>query len=180
MLLSYQECITRFRSDYQIKKCIESGLLYKVEKGIYSTEKDVSELSLIMMKYPRAVLTLYSALYIHDLTDVIPQQYYLATHKDDTKIADKRVRQSFDLSEYLYIGMIEMEYQGSLIRVYSKERMLVELIRHKRKIPYDLYKEVISNYRKIIETLDISLIQEYAFQLPKSRMIMEVIQAEVF
>lgn len=180
MLLSYEECIKKYQSDYQIKKHIASKQLYKIEKGIYSTEEYVPELSIITMKYPKAVLTMDTALYILGLTDVIPKQYFLSTDKDSAKIKDKRVKQCFEQVDYLYVGMTEVEYQGCKVRIYSKERLLIEVIRNKRKLPYDYYKEIIRNYREEIYKLDIETIEEYAMTFPKSKMINEVLQAEVF
>jgi hypothetical protein len=45
---------------------------------------------------------------------------------------------------------------------------------------YDLYKEIIGNYRKIIEDLQIWRIQEYADVFPKSKMIWKALREEVF
>jgi len=72
-----------------------------------------------------------------------------------------------------------MEYNNTSIKIYNKERMLVELIRNKNMLPFDYYKEIIINYRRIIEKLDIQLIQEYVYALPKTSMIMEVLEMEV-
>ena len=66
------------------------------------------------------------------------------------------------------------------INIYSKERLLIELIRYKNKLPYDYYKEIIDSYRRIIHELDIELIEELAITLPKTQIVMKVIQAEVF
>lgn len=180
MLLSYEECIEKYKSDYQIKKQLNAGKLFKIEKGIYSTEQYVSELSVIAMKYPKAVLTMNTALYMHGLTDVIPKQYFLSTDKDASKIADKRVKQCFEQADYMYVGSIVEEHQGIKVKIYSKERLLIEVIRNKSKLPYDYYKEIIGNYRKLVHELDIEAIQEYAETFPKSKMITEVLQAEVF
>lgn len=180
MLLTYEQCLNRYQSDYQIKKQLDAGLLFKIEKGIYSTEEYVPELAVITMKYPKAVLTLDSAFYLQGLTDVIPQQYFLSTNKDAAKITDKRVKQCFEQVDYLYVGVEETSYQGSPVKVYSKERLLIEVIRNKRKLPYDYYKEIIGNYRKMIHKLDIETIQEYAESFPKNKMITEALEAEVF
>lgn len=180
MLLSYEECIKKYQSDYQIKKQIADEKLYKIEKGVYSTEKYVSELEIITMKYPKAVLTMNTALYMQGLTEVIPDRYYMSTDKDDSKITDKRVKQCFEQPDYVYVGMEDKEYQGSKVKIYSKERLLIEVIRNKNKLPYDYYKEIIGNYRKLIYELDIEAIQEYASSFPKSKMITQVLQSEVF
>ena len=46
------------------------------------------------------------------------------------------------------------------INIYDKERMLIDLARNKNKIGYDLYKEIISNYRKLANSLDCDLVIE--------------------
>ena len=55
MLLTYQECLDRYGSDYQLKKEIRNGNLFRKEKGIYSTARNTSEIDIIMRKYPKAV-----------------------------------------------------------------------------------------------------------------------------
>ena len=50
---------------------------------------------------------------------------------------------------------------------------------YKSKLPFDLYKEVLLNYRKIIPQLDIQKIQDIALQSPKQAMVMETLQMEV-
>ena len=179
MLYTYEKCIEIYKTDYQIRKQVELGNLYKIEKGIYSDDKYESDIAVMRMKYPDAVFTLNSAFYFHGLTDTIPQLYYLETDKDASKIKNKNVKQIFDNYGSMELGVIEMEYDGIPIKVFSKERLLIELIRNKNKLPFDYYKEIIGNYRKLVHKLDIQAIQDYAVVLPKSNMVMEVIQMEV-
>ena len=180
MLYSYSECIEKFGGKYHITKQVSEGTLYKVEKGIYSDEKYVPALQVISKKYPGAVFTLNSAFYYHNLTDVIPEFFYLMTGRGASRIVDKRVVQIFENSNHLMMGAEHTEYIGVRILMYNKERMLVELLRNKNKLPFDYYKEILGNYRNIIHDLDIPLIQDYARVLPKSGMIMEALQMEVF
>ncbi len=65
-------------------------------------------------------------------------------------------------------------------RIYDKERMLIELLRFKNKLPYDYYKEILGNYRMQISNLDIERIQKYAAIFPKSKMINTLLESEVF
>ena len=37
------------------------------------------------------------------------------------------------------------------IHMYNKERMLVELLRNKNKLPFDYYKEILENYKQFCE-----------------------------
>lgn len=179
MLYSYKESISKYGSKYMLKKAVESGEFFRQDDGIYSDEKYVSEKYVIAAKYPKAIYTLDSAFYHYGLTDVIPEKYYLATNRDAAKIGDDRVVQVFERRDLLSLGVITIGHDGCNISIYNRERMLVELLRHKSKLPFDYYKEVLLNYREIIDDLDIRLVQDYVYEVPKSAKIMETLQMEV-
>ena len=172
------ECAGNTSGARGIKKAVASGKLYKIEKGVYSDRPYEPTLAVIAAKYPSAVFTMNSAFYYHGLTDDISEKYYLATDKNASKIRDKRVVQVFENGSYT-LGAEAAVVEGVTIRMYNKERMLIELLRHKNQLPFDYYKEVLSNFRKIIEELNMQDIQDYAYELPKSAMIMELLQLEV-
>lgn len=178
MLYSYQEAIDLYKSDFQLKKAIYNKSIFKIEEGIYSTSEFVSELSVISKKYPEAIFTLNSAFYYQGLTDVIPNYYYLKVKKNKT-INDNRIKVLYENSTGIELGVINFNYANTNIKIYNKERLLIELIRNKNKLPFDYYKEVLGNYRKIIHQLDIQMIQEFAYELPKTNIILETLQMEV-
>ena len=179
MLYSYEDSVKHYGTKYLLKKAVESGAIYQLEKGVYSDNGYVPAEVILAVKYPKAVMTMDSAFYHYNLTDVIPEKYYLATDRNASKIADKRVVQIFEKSDLLELGVEIEEKNGGTIRIYSRERMLVELLRHKSKIPFDYYKEVLLNFREIIYDLDIRAVQDYAEAVPKSARIMETLQMEV-
>ena len=78
------------------------------------------------------------------------------------------------------LGKTEIVYEGVTINIYDKERLLIDLARNKNRIGYDLYKEIISNYRKITDQLDISKIEHYLQYFNNSDKIFEILQDEVF
>ena len=83
MLYNHSEIKNKYKSTYQIRKALENKEIYKIEKGIYSDVPNVHYLAVIMKKYPYGVITSYSAYYYHNLTDVIPDKIYLATHRSN-------------------------------------------------------------------------------------------------
>ena len=180
MLFSYDDCLKQYGNNYQIEKAIKQKILYKLAPGVYSDKERVSELELITFKYPTAIFTLNSAFYYYGLTDVIPEKYYLATSKDAYKISNKEVKQLFHRDDKFKIGATTINYQNSAINIYDQERMLIELVRNKTKLPFDYYKEIIENYRKRTDILDIEKLQEYISQFPKQNHIFNTIQLEVF
>ena len=130
MFFSYKECIEKFKNDYFLEKALADAKLFKVEKGIYSDTQTWRDISLVAFKNKNAIFTMNSAFYYQDLTDSIPEKYYLGTHRDATKIKDSNVKQIFYPEETLLLGVEEKIVYGTPIKVYSKERMLVELIKH--------------------------------------------------
>jgi len=89
------------------------------------------------------------------------------------------VKQIYENSNAFEMGKTTIEYDGVDITIYNEERLLIELIRNKRKFSFDLYKEIISNYRKLIHKMDMTQIMEYAYELPKTNMVMETIRLEI-
>ena len=179
MLFSSKQCKEKYGNYYQINKAIQTGILYKVADGVYSDTPRVSEIEIIMYRYPQTVFTLNSAFYYHGLTDVIPNKYYLASVRDTYKIPDPQIKQTFYSADRFSVGISEMAYQGTAIRIYDRERMLIELIRSAKNLPFDYYKEIIEGYRRSIHSLDIQKLQEYIPVFPKGGAIMEAIELEV-
>lgn len=180
MILSYTECIEKYGNEYQLGKAVAEEMIYRIEPGLYSTMRYPVELDIIVKKYPDAILTGEYAFYCHDLTNVIPEKYYIATKAKAAKLTDPRIVQLYVKDDLLQLGVTEKEINGVTVKIYDKERMLIELLRNKNTMPYDLYKEIIGNYRKIIEDLQIWRIQEYADIFPKSKMIKKALEEEVF
>lgn len=178
MLQTLAQCIETFGSKYLIKKAIAEGHLFRIAKGFYSDSKDVSETSVISAKYPKAVFTMNTAFYHYGLTDTIPEKYYLATERG-AKISDNRVVLKFENSDILFLGAVQESVNGATVSMYNRERMLLELIRNKSNLPFDYYKEIILNYRKTVDELDMQFVQDYLPQMPKADMIRKVLEAEV-
>lgn len=179
MLFSFKQCKEKYGNCYQINKALHARTLYKVAEGIYADTPSVSEIEIVMYRYPQAIFTRNSAFYYHGLTDVIPNQYYLASVRDTHKIPDPKIKQVFYSADQYSVGLSNMDYQGTNIRIYDRERMLIELVRSAKKFPFDYYKEIIESYRRTIHSLDLQKLQEYISAFPTADAIMEAIELEV-
>ena len=133
--------------------------LFKVEKGIYSDSLSWSKIAVIAFKNPDSIFTMNSAFYYQDLTDVVPDNFFIATERNSTKIKDPYVKQFFHSKETFKLGVEEKKILRTSVKVYTKERILIELMRHKNKIPFDYYKEIVTNYRNKIYELDIQWLE---------------------
>lgn len=180
MLYNYNEMLTKYKDDYNIKKAVKNKEIFKVEKGLYSSKKNVHYLDVISKKYPYAVISGHSAYYYHNLTDVIPKKIILCTDRHSTRITNSKIKQIQMKDELYRLGKTIIEYEGSVLNIYDKERLLIDLARNKNKIGYDLYKEIINNYRNISDSINVSKIEEYLTFFKNADNIFEIIQNEVF
>lgn len=180
MLYFHKELKEKLKSDYQIQKAVLNGNYYKIENGLYSDIEFVNPLEIICKKYPNAIFTSDSAYYYYDLTDVIPDYYFLATKRSDSRISDNNIKQLFIPNELFEFGKTEIKIENIKINIYNEERMLVELIRKKNTIPFDYYKEIITNYRKKTDKLDIYKIQEYISYYKNEKSLYDTLMREVF
>lgn len=178
MLYYYNELLKSGLTRYEIEKKVRLKELYKITNGIYSDEAEPHELEVIIKKFSNIALTLNSAFFYHNLTDKIPEFYYIATDRDENKINHEEVKQIFTKKEYLNIGVTTISVDNINAPIYDKERMLIELVRYKTKLSYELYKEVINNYRKIKNELDFIKLHKYAKVFNKP-FIMETIEKEI-
>ena len=51
MLFTYDQCMEKCKTNYQMQKHISAGNLFKLETGVYSDEKYVPEIAIIRFKY---------------------------------------------------------------------------------------------------------------------------------
>ena len=154
--------------------------IFKIEKGIYSDNNNVNYLEVLTKKYPNAIFTLDSAFYYHNLTDVIPKKEYLALRRNSTKISDNRVKVIYYQDKFFEIGKSSLKVNGVEIQIYDKERMLIELIRNRKTLGFDYYKEIIGNYREIKDSLNTKKIAEYISKFAIEDYLYDVIMKEVF
>lgn len=182
MLYKYKDLLKKdkFRSDKKIKEALENKDLYKLNCGLYSEKEEYSELEYITKKYENAIFNSDRAFFYHGLTDNIPKYYHLSTKKKAKKINNDKIIQTFMEDKYFNIGESFIYYNNVKIRIYDKERMLIELVRNKNSISYDMYKEVINNYRAIIDNLNLLKLQDYLNKFKNKDKYLKIIQEEVF
>jgi len=179
MLYTYTEAQQKYGSPYQIEREVKQGNLYKIARGLYSREKEISPYAMITKLYPDAIITMDSAFFIHGLTDVIPDKINLATRRNASRIKDESIRQFFLEDRIFEPGKTTMEYDAVAISIYSQERMLIELMRNSASMPLDYYKEIILSYRKRIDDMDIRAIEDYMKLFQRNDYMFDIFQKEV-
>lgn len=180
MIYSGKEALEKYGTRYNLSKAIKNKGIFKLDHGIYSDKDLVNPMIIASKKYPSAIITMDSAFYYYDLTDVIPTRTYVATNSKSNTIKDEKIIQIWVPKEILNEGKEEVILDGETVKMYNKERLLVELIRKRNQIPFDYYKEIISNYRKIADDLDMYKIEKYLALYKNEVNIANALLREVF
>lgn len=180
MLFDFKACKERYGSPYQIEKAIRSGALHKMDVGVYSDTGAESEVEVLQAKYPATIVSFDSAYFYYDMTDYIPETYTLVTGNHAKPIKDDRIRQFYVPENVLDVGKTIIEYEDAKIRIYDKERLLIETARMKNRLPSDQYKEIVAYYRAHVNEIEGGKISEYLELFPHRDRILSIIDTEVF
>ena len=179
MIYTWKEIVEKEGNRFLAESSIAKGKYSKVSHGLYvDSGAHISELEQIFATYPRATLTMQSAFEYYQLSDYIPDKYYVVTPYNAHRIKNPKVIQSYMNEELMQIGREKIKTQYGYIYIFSKERMLIELIRLKNKLPRDYYLEAISSYRvlKSMNLLSMYTISEYCKSFPSGMKILKEIQ----
>ena len=171
MIYLYNSLRKKNLSDYQIKKLLQENKLYMINKGIYSDSKDYSYLEVIAVKHPNAVFTLETAAYCYGFIKKNKVPYVIATKQKDRKIHDEKIKQIFTTDKLYHLGISKITYHGYNILIYDLERLLVDVVRNKVNMDYDVYHEIIESYRKIAKLLNKTKLNNYISCFKDSKIV---------
>lgn len=171
MIYLYSNLRKKNLSDYQIKRLIKDNKLYMIKKGIYSSTKDYSYLELIAVKHPNAVFTLETAAYCYGLIKRERTPYVVATKQKDRKIHDEKIKQIFVTDSLYKLGVSKITYHNYNILIYDLERLLIDIVRNKVNMEYEVYHEIIDNYKKLAKLLNKNKLNSYVEHFKDSRII---------
>ncbi len=146
---------------------VRTGELIREVQGIYRLRESEPlgnpDLVQISLRVPRAVICLISALYFHELTTQIPHEVYFALPRDvkTPKLEYPPIR-VFHFSVKAYqVGIEEQFLDGVKVKIYNREKTVVDCFKFREKIGLDVALEALRDYLKQPRS-NISLLMKYA------------------
>lgn len=163
MIYTTKQLLKKGETEYSIRQKVKKNVLHQIDRGVYSTDLDNNyrDEVYISNKYPSAIITGLSAFYFYDLTDFVPEYFYLATEQHSFPIRQDDIKQSYQERTFFEVGAINKRINKETIRIYDLERLLIELIRLKEKYPKEIYYEVLNSFRKIKDKIDFYKLNQY-------------------
>ena len=155
-------------SSKTITRLVRKGYLRKITKGMYvDTEKFKDKYYEKQARARQGIYSHESALYILGFLEVEPANYKMTIPSHyNTRIITHEDNEFYYLKKNLCgYGMeyIESKY-GNLIKVYSIDRTICDLIKDRKRIGEDRLMFLISKYLKY-DKKDLKLLKEYAVVL---------------
>lgn len=166
MLYRHKDLIKIYKNDYQINKLIINNKIIKRDDGLYSDEKNESFTDVVAIRYPNAVITGLTAYYCYKLLDYNPAMLHVSSPRNSTKIIDTNIKQHFTSENIHNLGIVSLGISSNSIKIFNKEKLLIELFRLKGKISDRDYNYVYNNFNKIKKQLNKDLIYNYLKKYP--------------
>lgn len=148
-----------------LKSLVASGKLEKTARGVYILpEIWEDEFVNLQVRFRKGVFSNETALFLWDLTDRTPNQYYMTfpgTY-NLTNAKKEGVICSVVKKEWHTEGMVQAKSPaGNIVTVYSMERTLCDILQKRRKVDIGVTTEAFKRYiaRK---DKNIPLLSEYA------------------
>lgn len=145
-------------SDYNIKKFVGKYDLTELDKGIYiHPDSPVDREFIIVNKYTKSTISHVTALYYHDLTDVIPYTVYVSFPRvynlSQISKNEKRVRNL--LTDVIVVNNDEISEKEQVtvlsdnlnpIRITSKERTIADVLKPASHIEEEVKVSALKRY----------------------------------
>lgn len=164
-----------------LQKYMERGIIQRWGRGLYrlSDENlhDVPEMLMVARKYPAAVICLVSALSFHDMTTQIPHSVDIAIpYQGNAPRSSYPLVRTFRFRDAIYEAGIETHgMQGVPLKVYNKEKTLVDVFRFRNRVGMDVFLEALKMYANN-HPVNLPLIHEYAALRGVTRTIMPYLE----
>jgi len=151
----------------QIGQLSASGTLEKIGRGIYRfPQHPYDERLEIARRIPNGVFCLYSACFLHGLSDFVPSEQHLAVPKKSRYALPEYppVKLYFWEEAAYQLGIAAFDLDGISIKIYDPEKTVCDICRLRGKIGLDVLKEAVKNYLHRPDR-DLAKLHDYARQL---------------
>ena len=148
--ISTKELIIMGVAKSSISYLVSSGKIKKVSRGIYCLEDSIIDIMYILhTKYKVGVFSHETALYLHGLTDQIPEVYELSVARNYKVQPSKEFKIKFKYVDKKNLNFgVEMKDtgMGNMVPVYNIERTICDIIKNDSKMDSYVVNKAIREY----------------------------------
>ncbi len=163
----------------------ELGIIEKLQRGLYALTNmpDVGDPDLITIskKIPDGIICLISALYFHHLTVQIPRWIDVAVKRKyiPPKILHPPIRIHWFSDKFYKTGIEKLNYGRTKIKIYSREKTIIDCFRLRKKVGIDIAIEALKEYLKQ-DNVNINLLIKFAKESRVIKILEPYLQALIY
>ncbi|MGI6644360.1 MAG: type IV toxin-antitoxin system AbiEi family antitoxin domain-containing protein [Bacilli bacterium] len=161
-----------------LTRLVESGDIIRATRGIYILPDGYyDEYYFFQNRHNVAIFSYVSALYLHDLTDVIPSQKEITVYKGyNPHRIDEKTRVHYVNKEIYDFGITEIETAfGNVVKVYDLERTICDFVKDRGEIDVELFSKTINSYIRS-EKKNLMKLYEYSKKMKIYEKVKEVLE----
>ena len=155
---------------------VRKAELVKVDKGFYARADWLRDDFLVFQyKYPRFVFSHLSALFLHGLTDRLPESFEVTGPKNYRPfVPDGSVAIHTDSRASYDMGVVDVKTSlGHAVRCYDREKTLCDIIRISDKMDPEVYTKALRLYARS-KKKDVGKLMGYARAMKIERKVSEI------
>lgn len=166
--------------DYRrLLQFVEEGEVRRLKSGYYTTRYyEGSEEELIAQLFPDGVLTMESALYYYGYLAQRPYAWHIAISKNTSKsrfhMEYPTLQPYYSEPKVLELGVSEITVAGNAMRIYSKDRLICDVLKYQEKMDRADFKKAALAYIAD-ESKDVTALMTYA----KERKVLKKVQSMI-
>ena len=136
----------------RLQELIEEGSVEKIKYGYYQwqDEKAFTEASVIASLFPEAVIRDTSAMMYYGYTDRVSGIWHVAVDsksaRNKYKVDFPEIKPHFIVPDRLGIGISEGEIDGIKVKIYDRERVICDCLRHVNTMDGESFNIVVQRY----------------------------------
>ena len=150
-IITYKNCRQLGVPTIYLTRLEKEGILFRVEKGIFISDNgDYDEYYFFQYRYPKAIFSNVSSLYLQGFTDEIPQ-YFEVTVPRGYRFNKPPINLNshWVSKEFSELGVTEVTTAfGNKVKAYNLERNICDLIKHKDSTDKELFVKTLKSYSR--------------------------------
>lgn len=153
-----------------LQNLISGGNVEKIKYGYYQwqDENAFSEVAVLTNLFPEAIICNMSALVYYGYTDRMPGEWHIAvdnrTARNKFKLDFPKIKPHFTKEERLTIGETSGEIDEIPVKIYDRERLICDCLRHVNTMDGEIFNTVIQRYIRD-ERKNVAVLMKYARRL---------------
>ena len=135
-----------------VSSMLECGDIVRIKRGYYqfASMDEPNEAAMIVKLFPEAILCMDTALFHYGYSDRTPLEWNMAVSRGISKsrfnLTYPFIKPYYIDDKHLNIGVSKEIFDGIKVKIYDRERVICDCLKHKNKMDSEMFGKAIQAY----------------------------------